>query len=84
MNFVLKSDNDVSAYFNEWLDDINSQIAERKPGQTIENFPEIKTVFQEMQDAWTASFKDGGIFDRLRRRDDAIQKLGKTIERNLK
>jgi len=84
MNFILKSDNEVNAYFKEWLDDINGQIAAKKPGQSIENYPEIKNVFAEMQAAWIASFKDSGIFERLRRRDDAIQKLGKTIQKNLK
>jgi len=84
MNFILKSDNEVNAYFKEWLDDINSQIAARKPGQTIENYPEIKTVFAEMQAAWSASFKETALSERMRQRDAAIQKLGKTIEKNLK
>jgi hypothetical protein len=84
MNFILKNDAEVNAYFKEWLDDINSQIMARKPGQAIENYPEIKTVFEEMQAAWSASFKENTISERMRHRDAAIQKLGKTIERNLK
>ena len=84
MNFILKNDTEINAYFKEWLDDINSQIAAKKPGKSIENYPEIKTVFAEMQAAWSASFKENTISERMRQRDAAIQKLGKTIEKNLK
>jgi hypothetical protein len=82
-NFILETDAEITAYFNEWLEEINSQIREKQPKKSIDNFPEIQDAFTAMQKAWVASFTNPEIVDRMHARDAAIQMLGIIIQRNL-
>lgn len=83
-NFVLETDNEINAYFAEWLEEINGQIREKQPKKSIDNYPEIQDAFKAMQSAWMDSFSNPEIVDRMHARDAAIQMLGTIIQRNLR
>lgn len=83
-NFILETDQEIKAYFDEWLEEINGQIKEKQPKKSIDNYPDIQDAFKAMQTAWVASFANPEIVDRMHARDAAIQMLGIIIQRSLR